>query len=142
MVRCRGVGWRRAGYSVSGSPANLALEPDRAEQPVAPDRAAPPEGGRDPALKRRDRRAGGHRPDDPVGSLCEEELARKLRRTGIIPYIDPMDVRYRRFEAHPRPVAQAVMFCLMDVSGSMTEHMKDLAKRFYVLLYIFPEAAL
>ena len=37
----------------------------------------------------------------------------------------------------PKPVAQAVMFCLMDVSGSMTEHMKDLAKRFYVLLYIF-----
>ena len=29
------------------------------------------------------------------------------------------------------------MFCLMDVSGSMTEHMKDLAKRFYILLYIF-----
>ena len=29
------------------------------------------------------------------------------------------------------------MFCLMDVSGSMTEHMKDLAKRFYTLLYIF-----
>jgi uncharacterized sporulation protein YeaH/YhbH (DUF444 family) len=55
----------------------------------------------------------------------------------VIPYIDPLDVRYRRFEAHPRPVAQAVMFCLMDVSGSMTEHMKDLAKRFYVLLYIF-----
>ncbi len=52
-------------------------------------------------------------------------------------YIDPLDVRYKRFEAMPRPVAQAVMFCLMDVSGSMTEHMKDLAKRFYVLLYIF-----
>ena len=29
------------------------------------------------------------------------------------------------------------MFCLMDVSGSMTEHMKDLAKRFYTLLYVF-----
>ena len=55
----------------------------------------------------------------------------------MIPYIDPLDVRYKRFEAHPKPVAQAVMFCLMDVSGSMTEHMKDLAKRFYVLLYIF-----
>jgi uncharacterized protein len=25
----------------------------------------------------------------------------------------------------------------MDVSGSMTEHMKDLAKRFYMLLYVF-----
>jgi uncharacterized protein len=34
-------------------------------------------------------------------------------------------------------VAQAVMFCLMDVSGSMSEHMKDLAKRFYMLLYVF-----
>jgi len=54
-----------------------------------------------------------------------------------IPFIDPIDIRYRRFEEVPKPVAQAVMFCLMDVSGSMTEHMKDLAKRFYMLLYIF-----
>jgi len=29
------------------------------------------------------------------------------------------------------------MFCLMDVSGSMSEYMKDLAKRFYMLLYVF-----
>jgi uncharacterized protein len=29
------------------------------------------------------------------------------------------------------------MFCLMDVLGSMSEHMKDLAKRFYMLLYVF-----
>ena len=55
----------------------------------------------------------------------------------MIPFIDPLDVRYKRFDPMPKPVAQAVMFCLMDVSGSMTEHMKDLAKRFYVLLYIF-----
>jgi uncharacterized sporulation protein YeaH/YhbH (DUF444 family) len=54
-----------------------------------------------------------------------------------VPYIDPIDIRYRRFENEPRPVAKAVMFCLMDVSGSMSEHMKDLAKRFYMLLYIF-----
>jgi len=54
-----------------------------------------------------------------------------------VPYIDPIDIRYRRFENQPKPVAQAVMFCLMDVSGSMSEHMKDLAKRFYMLLYIF-----
>ena len=31
------------------------------------------------------------------------------------------------------------MFCLMDVSGSMTESMKDLAKRFFMLLYLFLE---
>ena len=52
-----------------------------------------------------------------------------------IPFIDPVDVRYNRFELVPQPVTSAVMFCLMDVSGSMTEHMKDLAKRFYKLLY-------
>ena len=63
-----------------------------------------------------------------------EALKARIRR---IPYIDPVDVRYRRFESEPKPVAQAVMFCLMDVSGSMTEHMKDLAKRFYMLLYVF-----
>ena len=37
----------------------------------------------------------------------------------------------------PKPIAQAVMFCLMDVSGSMTEPMKDLAKRFFMLLHVF-----
>ena len=63
-----------------------------------------------------------------------EALKAKVRR---IPFIDPIDIRYRRFETMPKPVAQAVMFCLMDVSGSMSEHMKDLAKRFYMLLYVF-----
>jgi len=63
-----------------------------------------------------------------------DALKAKFRR---IPYIDPIDIRYRRFETMPKPVAQAVMFCLMDVSGSMSEHMKDLAKRFYMLLYVF-----
>ncbi len=48
-----------------------------------------------------------------------------------------MDLRFNRFEAKPQPSAQAVMFCLMDVSGSMTEDMKDLAKRFFLLLHLF-----
>src|SRR5947209_1195309 len=66
-------------------------------------------------------------------AALREELDRATRRVNLIPYIDPLDVRYKRFEARPKPMAQAVMFCLMDVSGSMTEHMKDLAKRFYIL---------
>src|SRR4029078_5284855 len=61
-------------------------------------------------------------------------LKAKIKR---IPFIDPIDIRYRRFETGPKPGAQAVMFCLMDVSASRTEHMKDLAKRFYMLLYVF-----
>ncbi len=81
------------------------------------------------------------------GAQTEEEIARRTElaarlathqsRSRRIPYIDPVDVRYNRFELIPQPVTSAVMFCLMDVSGSMTEHMKDLAKRFYKLLYLF-----
>lgn len=67
----------------------------------------------------------------------EDKLATLERRRKFIPFIDPLDVKYRRFEGVPQPVARAVMFCLMDVSGSMDSHMKDLAKRFYSLLYLF-----
>ena len=59
------------------------------------------------------------------------------RRWREIPFLDPIDVRFNRFEAVPKPITQAVMFCLMDVSGSMSEEMKDLAKRFFMLLYLF-----
>lgn len=53
------------------------------------------------------------------------------------PYIDPLDVRFNAFEPTPIPTTAAVMFCLMDVSGSMGEREKDLAKRFYMLLHLF-----
>ncbi len=55
----------------------------------------------------------------------------------IVAYIDPLDLQYNRFERRPKPKTQAVMFCLMDVSASMTEPLKDLAKRFFMLLHLF-----
>src|SRR3954447_19088127 len=137
VVNAEAPTWHRAGYSVSGSPANLALNRtvrNSLSRRIALRRPKPDElqALRDEieALKEGDS-------DEARLHELEEELRRKERRTGLIPYIDPIDVRYKRFDPMPRPVAQAVMFCLMDVSGSMTEHMKDLAKRFYVLLYIF-----
>src|SRR5918911_2137893 len=57
----------------------------------------------------------------------------RLRRT--IAFIDPIDLQFNRFERVPRPTTQAVMFCLMDASASMTESLKDLAKRFFMLLH-------
>ncbi len=67
----------------------------------------------------------------------EKALARALAKRKRVPYIDPVDLRYNRFEHVPKPVSQAVMFCLMDVSASMDEAMKDLAKRFFMLLHLF-----
>ena len=67
-----------------------------------------------------------------------EAQIEQLRRTAKhVPYIDPIDLRYRNRVKTPVPSAKAVMFCLMDVSGSMDEARKDLAKRFFMLLYMF-----
>ncbi|MDE2514724.1 MAG: YeaH/YhbH family protein [Rhodospirillales bacterium] len=128
--------WQRAGYAVSGSPSNLALT--RTVRNSLSRRIAL----RRPKLDEIARLAEEADAAEAAGATQEaaelrEKLARLRLRASLIPFIDPLDVRYKRFDPHPRPVAQAVMFCLMDVSGSMTEHMKDLAKRFYVLLYIF-----
>ena len=78
-----------------------------------------------------------------VPSLPGEILALKTqiealrRRLKTIPFFDPFDLRYRNRVKVPQPSAKAVMFCLMDVSGSMDETRKDIAKRFFILLYLF-----
>jgi len=66
-----------------------------------------------------------------------EELQRLTRRVGKLPFIDEPDLRYRHRVWRPEPIARATMFCLMDVSASMDEDKKDLAKRFFTLLYLF-----
>jgi uncharacterized sporulation protein YeaH/YhbH (DUF444 family) len=129
-------GMRRAGYSVTGSPVNLALlrsMRNALSRRIAVRRPKPDE------LLRLQEEIALLEKEGESERLAElrlelEALQSRARR---FPYIDPIDLRYRRFEPVSKPVAQAVMFCLMDVSGSMTEHMKDLAKRFYMLLYIF-----
>ncbi|MCZ6786022.1 MAG: YeaH/YhbH family protein [Planctomycetota bacterium] len=67
----------------------------------------------------------------------QARLEEAERRWRAIPYIDPLDIRYNRYEQCPEPKTSAVMFCLMDVSGSMGPREKDLAKRFFMLLHIF-----
>ncbi|HEY1058444.1 MAG TPA: YeaH/YhbH family protein [Limnobacter sp.] len=54
-----------------------------------------------------------------------------------VPFLDEVDLRFRHRVVYPEPSTNAVMFCLMDVSASMDEAKKDLAKRFYTLLYLF-----
>lgn len=134
-------GIRRAGYSTVGTPSNLSVP--RTMQRAMSRRLAlrrPSSGD----LRRIEQEIAEIEARDPprpgeaerLKSL-REERAHVIQRRNVIAYIDPVDLRYRRFETVPKPVAQAVMFCLMDVSGSMSEHMKDLAKRFFALLHLF-----
>jgi uncharacterized sporulation protein YeaH/YhbH (DUF444 family) len=65
-----------------------------------------------------------------------EELERQLR---TVPFLDELDLRYRASVPFQLPRTAAVMICLMDVSSSMDEDLKDIAKRFFLLLYLFLE---
>lgn len=80
-------------------------------------------------------------PDTPEGRAekvgLEEQIDKLRERLAAIPFLDDVDIRYHRHNKEPVPSSRAVMFCLMDVSGSMDQATKDLAKRFYILLYLF-----
>jgi uncharacterized sporulation protein YeaH/YhbH (DUF444 family) len=77
--------------------------------------------------------------DDESGERLEvtQKLDRARRRLNHIPFLDDFDLRYNNMIQQPTPTTSAVMFCVMDVSGSMTQDIKDLAKRFFVLLHLF-----
>ncbi|TPH14652.1 YeaH/YhbH family protein [Litorilituus lipolyticus] len=63
-------------------------------------------------------------------TLLKEKIAK-------VPFIDTFDLRFRNYAKQAVPTSKAVMFCLMDVSGSMDQATKEMAKRFYILLYLF-----
>lgn len=131
----------RAGYSSSGVPTNINLP--RTMRGAAGRRIAI--GG--PYQKRLraldaelqdllDRRSDG---DDDSAEIerLRREIARLRMRVENLPFIDPFDLRYSNRVRVPQPTTQAVMFCLLDVSGSMDENRKNIAKRFFMLLYLF-----
>lgn len=73
---------------------------------------------------------------EQVNAIRERIMAlnKKMRR---VPFIDDFDLKYTNVTKVPSPSSKAVMFCIMDVSGSMTRDIKDMAKRFFFLLYLF-----
>jgi len=130
--------WKRAGITTAGSPTQINL--------IRTMRNA------------QGRRLALHRPklseiealqaqlaaleEEPDGNpnriaALKEQIARLEAKRKWVGFIDPVDVRFNSFAEQPVPTSQAVMFCLMDVSGSMGEREKDLAKRFYMLLHLF-----
>ena len=133
--------WKRAGITTAGSPTQINLV-----------RTMRNSFGRRLALKR-PRPEDIAKLEDEIATLETEEpkseetknrilaLADELEKANAkrkwVAFIDPIDVRFNAFTEQPVPTSKAVMFCLMDVSGSMGEREKDLAKRFYMLLHLF-----
>lgn len=130
---------RRAGYSVEGNPTNIDIP--RSMRSAISRRIALTAGKRrQVAEMQAELDALGEGEDATTGARredLEERIAQLKQRIASTPYLDQLDLRYRRHEQVPLPRSQAVMFCLMDVSGSMDQHTKDIAKRFFILLYLF-----
>ncbi len=128
----------RAGYTNDGTPANISIVRSlrgalaRRVAMAAPtlSRLSDAEEELDTLIEQ----------DDEAGLDIREKrrsIHQLREKLAAIPFIDPFDLRYNNRVRQPQPTSQAVMFCLMDVSGSMDEAKKDMAKRFFILLYLF-----
>jgi uncharacterized protein len=127
---------RRAGFTITGQPSALDVRRTMRNSLARRIALGRPDGAAMEALRAREG-AALEAGDDAALAEAREALDLARRRILRIPYVDPVDVRYARHVRQPQPATEAAMFCLMDVSGSMTEHMKDLAKRFFMLLHLF-----
>ncbi|MBI4984693.1 MAG: YeaH/YhbH family protein [Rhodocyclales bacterium] len=128
----------RAGHTQSGVPANISIR--RSLRGAAGRRVAfaGPLQRRIAELEKRLAELLATATElDPEVKKIRREIAQLKARIDAIPFIDSFDLRYNNRVRIPQPSTQAVMFCLMDVSGSMDEAKKQIAKRFFMLLYLF-----
>ena len=130
--------YRRAGFVSEGNPTSLHVV---RSMRVGLARRIAMGGDARVELKRAEAQLADleSRPDaaPPEVEMLRERVAELRQRLKRVPFLDPFDLRYRNRVKEPKPTSKAVMFCLMDVSGSMDESRKDLAKRFFILLYLF-----
>ncbi len=136
--------WVRAGFTNDGVPANINVirslrgalarrialrSPHERKLKLAEQELS--------ALRADDNKSPPEEPENFRIAALEEEILQLKRRINRVPFIDEFDLRYNNRIKQPKPITQAVMFCIMDVSGSMNQERKDIAKRFFILLYLF-----
>lgn len=128
---------KRAGWATSGVPSQMDIV-----------RTLRQSLGRNIALTSRERRQlselqrnleAGQEAGDSAETIkgIEAEMQSLRDRINRVPFLDPVDLRYHNRVSVPVPSTRAVVFNIMDVSGSMGQQEKDMAKRFFALLYLF-----
>ena len=134
---------QRAGYNMSGTPSNIHVL--RSLRGALGRRIAVGGSSRKRLVEIENELVALLEEGVPIDDARVVELKRLVHhlhtRLLAIPFIDPFDLRYSNRIKVPKPTTQAVMFCIMDVSGSMDESRKDTAKRFFILLYLFLKRA-
>ena len=134
---------QRAGYNMSGTPSNIHVL--RSLRGALGRRIAVGGSSRKAVLEAENELIelleAGEALDAPRVVELKKLIHHLHTKLLAIPFIDPFDLRYSNRIKVPKPTTQAVMFCIMDVSGSMDESRKDTAKRFFILLYLFLKRA-
>jgi uncharacterized sporulation protein YeaH/YhbH (DUF444 family) len=128
----------RAGYSNDGVPSNIDIV--RSLQGSVARRIAMTAGKKRQSAELEETLAKlqtNKKENQSEIALLEKEIEQLKNKIAKVPFIDTFDLRFRNYEKRPEPSSKAVMFCLMDVSGSMDQATKETAKRFYILLYLF-----
>ncbi|HPF59584.1 MAG TPA: YeaH/YhbH family protein [Candidatus Competibacteraceae bacterium] len=128
----------RAGFTSAGNPANIDVVRSMRGALARRMAMAAPYSRR---LRKAEEELQRLLDTSPVDEMRVQELSEEVEhlraRVRAVPFIDTFDLRYVNRVKQPQPTTQAVMFCIMDVSGSMDRARKDLAKRFFTLLYLF-----
>jgi uncharacterized sporulation protein YeaH/YhbH (DUF444 family) len=129
----------RAGYTTSGAPSNIDVVRSLKGAIARRTALGAPHRGRIRELEQELAAllAAGASETEPAVIALREEIDRLKARLAALPFIDTFDLRYQAFTREPQPTSKAVMLCIMDVSGSMDQLRKNLAKRFFILLYLF-----
>ncbi len=128
----------RAGFTNTGSPANISIV--RSMQAALSRRIAMSATKRSELRGLLEEQKIRQRDQTTTPELLAElevKINALRQRINRVPFLDDFDLRYRQVIHQPVPRSKAVMFCIMDVSGSMDQTTKDLAKRFFILLYLF-----
>jgi uncharacterized protein len=134
--------YQRAGFSSDGTPNNLHVV--RSMRGAIGRRIAIGATSRREVREMEERLVALKQSLQPGDAVAEAdilalhaEIGALRSRLARIPYLDPIDLRFRNRIRVAVPTSKAVMFCVMDVSGSMDEARKELSKRFFILLYLF-----
>ena len=128
----------RAGFTSDGNPSSLHVV--RSMKQAIGRRLAMASGPREALQEAEDKLAeleAKGLEESPEADELRAEIETLKARIATVPFLDTWDLRYANRVDKPQPTSQAVMFCLMDVSGSMDEECKNIAKRFFMLLYLF-----
>lgn len=134
--KLKNYAYQKAGFTTEGSPSRLSIPRSMRKSQGRRIALGRPSQDKVEALEQ-ELKAAVEKDDKEEISRITLLLKEYYAKRESVPFLDPIDLQYSNFQKLEKPTTQAVMFCIIDVSVSMTEEYKDLAKRFFMLLHVF-----